>query len=318
MRPGGRQVVLVTGGAGFIGANLCRELSADPAVHEVRVLDDLSSGHEGNLDGLPVVTVWGSVLDAGLVREVMEGCTHVVHLAAIPSVPRSIDSPLASHEANVTGTLHVLEAARATGRVHVTLASSSSVYGSHPALPKHESLQPRPMSPYAVSKLAAEQYGMAYAACYGLEVLPFRFFNVFGPLQPAGHAYAAVIPSFVDAALSGRPLIVRGDGTQTRDFTFVGTVTAVLSRAVRESVVSCPVNLALGSRTSLLELIDLLRDVMGRDLDIRFEPSRPGDVHDSQASPALLRELFPGVSAIPLRQGLMQTVSWFRSLAVAG
>lgn len=312
----GDRVVLVTGGAGFIGSNLCRVLLDDPAVAEVRVLDDLSTGFAQNLTGLDVSFLRGSVLDAELLEQAVSGCTHVVHLAAVPSVPRSIEDPVRSHDVNVTGTVQVLEAARRHGGLHVTLASSSSVYGSNPALPKTEDLQPRPMSPYAVSKLAAEQYAVSYARCYGLPVLPFRFFNVFGPLQAAGHAYAAVVPAFVDAVLSGRPLQVHGDGTQTRDFTFVGTVADVLRRAVLGSVVSDPVNLAFGTRTSLLRLIELLEETFGEPLQVEHRPSRPGDVHDSQADSSRLRGLFPDLVPVPLAEGLRQTVAWARTQAV--
>jgi len=303
--------VLVTGGAGFIGANLCRRLQDDPAVREVRVLDDLSSGDKANLDGLDVRFDVGSILDVDALDAAAAGCTHIVHLAAVPSVPRSIEDPVRSHEANATGTLRVLEAARRHGGLHVTLASSSSVYGSNPAIPKTEDLQCRPMSPYAVSKLAAEQYAMAYAQCYGLPVMPFRFFNVFGPLQAAGHAYAAVVPAFVSAALAGEPLQVFGDGRQTRDFTFVGTVTQVLREAVVGGVTSGPTNLAFGTRTSLLDVIDLLGDLMPGPVRVEHLAPRLGDVRDSQADSTAVRSLFPGVQPVPLVDGLQATVRWF-------
>lgn len=160
------------------------------------------------------------------------GASAVVHLAAVPSVPRSLADPRRSHAANATGSLEVLEAVRRAGGPHVVVASSSSVYGRNPSLPKHEGLKCEPMSPYAVSKLATETYALAYATCFGLDVLPLRLFNVFGPLQPAGHAYAAAVPTFVRAALDGVPLSVNGDGTQSRDFTFVDSVTAVITDAV--------------------------------------------------------------------------------------
>lgn len=307
--------VLVTGGAGFIGANLCRRLLDEPAVGDLRVLDDLSSGSLGNLDGLAVDMYEGSILDEKVLDAATAGCTHIVHLAAVPSVPRSIRDPLRTHEANATGTLRVLEAARRHGGLHVTLASSSSVYGSNPALPKHEDLQCRPMSPYAVSKLASEQYAVAYAQCYGLPVLPFRFFNVFGPLQAAGHAYAAVIPAFVQAALSGAPLIVYGDGRQSRDFTYVGTVTEVLVESLERGLTRGPVNLAFGSRISLLQLVSLLGGILRTELDVVHQPPRPGDVRDSQASNALLRGLVPGVRPVELEAGLRETVAWFRRLS---
>src|SRR5664280_1710532 len=313
MSPAGRKlIVLVTGGAGFIGANLCRRLQDDPAVREVRVLDDLSSGDMGNLDGLDVRFSVGSILDVEALDAAVAGCTQIVHLAAVPSVPRSIEDPVRSHEANATGTLRVLEAARRHGGLHVTLASSSSVYGANPVTPKTEDLQCRPMSPYAVSKLAAEQYAIAYAQCYGLPILPFRFFNVYGPLQAAGHAYAAVIPAFLDAALRDRSLPVYGDGLQTRDFTFVGTVTRVLHDAVLRRVTSGPVNLAFGTQTNLLEVVALLSRALKRQVPVEHLHARPGDVRHSQADNGLLRRLFPGVEPVPLDQGLDETLRWFR------
>lgn len=305
--------VLVTGGAGFIGANLCRRLQDDPAVREVRVLDDLSSGDKANLDGLDVRFDVGSILDVDALDAAAAGCTHIVHLAAVPSVPRSIEDPVRSHEANATGTLRVLEAARRHGGLHVTLASSSSVYGSNPAIPKTEDLQCRPMSPYAVSKLAAEQYAMAYAQCYGLPVLAFRFFNVYGPLQAAGHAYAAVVPAFLDAALHDRPVPLYGDGLQSRDFTFVGTVTQVLHDAVVQRVTSAPVNLAFGTRTTLLDVLALLGKALGRPVQIDYLDARPGDVRHSQADNGLLRRLFPSVEPVSLEAGLGTTLRWFRA-----
>lgn len=304
--------VLVTGGAGFIGANLCGRLAEDPSVREVRALDDLSSGDRDNLAGVNVELIEGSILDLEALAQAADGCTHIVHLAAVPSVPRSILDPVRSHEANATGTLRVLEAARRHGGLHVTLASSSSVYGSNPAIPKTEDLQCRPMSPYAVSKLAAEQYAMAYSQCYGLPVLPFRFFNVFGPLQAAGHAYAAVVPAFVSAALAGEPLTVHGDGYQTRDFTFVGTVADVLRLSVLQSVSSGPTNLAFGTRSSLHEVIAMLNRILGRSVEVSHVAPRVGDVRDSQADNRSLIGLFPQLRPVSLEEGLRRTVEWFQ------
>lgn len=306
--------VVVTGGAGFIGANLCRELASRPGIDQVVALDNLSTGSADNLTGVPVELVEGSILDRPLLNDVVAGADAVVHLAARPSVPRSIADPVASHDANATGTLYVLEACRQVG-AYAVVASSSSVYGSNAELPKHEDLATRPLSPYAASKLATEAYALAYSSSYGLPTLAFRFFNVYGPLQPAGHAYAAVIPAFVDAALRGEPLLVHGDGRQTRDFTYVGTVARVLADAAIGRVSSnTPVNLAFGTRTSLLELIDKLSALIGRPLEVRHEEHRPGDVRDSQAANDRLRALFPGITTEPLEFGLARTVEWFRTL----
>lgn len=305
--------VVVTGGAGFIGANLCRELAARPEVSQVVALDDLSTGFSSNLDGVDAELVEGSILDRGLLESCFAGAASVVHLAARPSVPRSLQDPVASHEVNATGTLYVLEAARAAG-AHVVVASSSSVYGNTEVLPKHEDLPTRPLSPYGVSKLATEGYALAHQASFGLPTLAFRFFNVYGPLQAAGHAYAAVVPAFIDAALRGEPVTVHGDGLQTRDFTYVGTVTRVLAEAVLKRVSSPgPVNLAFGTRSSLLELLALLEKELGVSVERRHVESRAGDVRDSQAASERLTSLFPEVSAVPLERGLGETVEWFRS-----
>ena len=301
----------MTGGAGFIGANLCRRLADDAAVDEVVALDDLSTGLKENLDGVAAELVVASVLDPDALAGAVRGADAIVHLAARPSVPRSLEDPIASHHANATGTLHVLEAARRTGS-HVIVASSSSVYGGTAVLPKSEDLPSRPLSPYAVSKLATEAYAGAYAASFGLDTLAFRFFNVYGPLQSAGHAYAAVIPAFIEAARHEQPLVVHGDGLQTRDFTYVGTVTDVLTDAVLRRVTSeDPVNLAFGTRTTLLELIRLLEEQLGHRVRVEHVEPRKGDVRDSQAAQERLRALFPDVQPVSLEQGLAETLAWF-------
>ncbi len=303
--------IAVTGGAGFIGGNLTRRLTE--AGGDVVVVDDLSTGRQENVAGLDLRFLQGSILDAATLDDAFAGVDAVVHLAAVPSVPRSLVDPLRSHEVNATGTLAVLEAVRRAGRPHLVVASSSSVYGAAPELPKHEGLATRPLSPYAASKLATEAYALAYAACFGLDVLAFRFFNVFGPLQPADHAYAAVVPVFVDAALHRRPLPVYGDGRQTRDFTFVDTLSAAVADALERRVVSpTPVNLAFGTRTSLLQLVRELETVLDRDLEVEHRPARAGDIPHSQADNRRLRELFPGLTPVDLRTGLEATVAWFR------
>lgn len=305
--------VVVTGGAGFIGANLCRELAARSEISEVVALDDLSTGFKENLADVGAELVEGSILDRPLLAEVLADTASVVHLAARPSVPRSLLDPLASHEVNATGTLYVLEAARKVG-AHVVVASSSSVYGANPTLPKHEDLATRPLSPYGVSKSATEGYALAYRSSYGLPTLAFRFFNVYGPLQAAGHAYAAVVPAFVEAALQGQPVTMHGDGLQTRDFTYVGTVTRVLADAVLRGVSSeMPVNLAFGTRSSLLQLVELLGEVLGAAVAVDHVEPRRGDVRDSQADASRLLALFPEVVPVPLERGLRETVEWFRA-----
>jgi UDP-glucose 4-epimerase len=308
--------VVVTGGAGFIGANLCAALRRDDRIGRVIAIDDLSTGARENLEGVAEVElVVGSILDTELLAKACTGIDAIVHLAARPSVPRSLEDPMATHHANATGTLCVLEASRCGPRAQVIVASSSSVYGANPALPKREDMATLPMSPYGASKLATESYALAHSRSFGMDVLAFRFFNVFGPLQAANHAYAAVIPAFVCAALDGEPVIVHGDGRQTRDFTFVGSVANVLVDAVTRRVASpTPVNLAFGSRVSLLELVADLEEILGHAVERKHIEPRTGDVRDSQADVSRLRELFPEARAVPLADGLRTTVEWFRGL----
>ena len=311
----------MTGGAGFIGSSVCRHLVSTPGVDDVIVLDDLSTGSADNLRELvacgEIQLHVGSILDRTALDQAVTSAASIVHLAARPSVPRSIADPVATHLANATGTVAVLEAARRTG-AHVVVASSSSVYGATPMLPKREDLPARPMSPYAASKLAAEAYTNAYAHSFGMATLALRFFNVFGPRQPAGHAYAAAVPTFIDAALVGRPLPVDGDGRQTRDFTYVDSVASVVADAVVRRVTDPePVNLAFGTRTELRTLIELLEKVIGHPLERQHRPPRMGDVRDSQADSARLHALFPDVVPVPLENGLTATVEWMRDLTRA-
>ena len=302
--------ILITGGAGFIGHNLAKR--ALDAGHEVRVLDDLSNGYLDNLDGLDVDFREASLLDESAVAKAVTGVDSIVHLGALGSVPRSIKDPLRSHHANATGTLTLLDQARRADTTHVMCASSSSVYGMNPALPKSEREWVRPMSPYAVTKLATEQYTLAYQQSFGFETLAFRFFNVYGPGQRAGHVYAAVIPTWIDAILRGEPVWVNGDGSNSRDFTYVGTVCSVLlDTAERRVSHPEPVNLAFGTNTTLNSLIEHLRNIIGRDFEVRFRDPRPGDVPHSQAENSTLRSLFPSVGPTALHDGLAETYSWF-------
>ena len=307
--------VLVTGGAGFIGANLVRTLITTQEVGEVVVLDDLSFGDRSNLDGLDVEFIEGSILDDRALTRATSGVGAIVHLAARSSVPRSVAEPMAAHEVNATGTAMVLEAARRQDGAHVIVASSSSVYGATEVLPKSESLPTRPISPYAASKLATEAYALAWSHSYGLPALALRFFNVFGPLQPPLHTYAAVVPAFLSAALQGQPLPVHGDGTQSRDFTFVDSVVSVIVDAlVRRVSHDEPVNLAFGSRVTLLELVGVIEDVLGHSMRVDFQPTRVGDVAVSQADPTRLNKLFPNLKPTPLEQGIRSTVEWFENV----
>jgi UDP-glucose 4-epimerase len=306
--------IVITGGAGFIGSNLTKLIEATMPETEVVIFDDLSSGSRLNVVSSKYEVVEGSILDVDLLQRVTEGADAIVHLAAIPSVPRSIAAPMPTHDANATGTLNVLEAARRNGVDYVVVASSSSVYGSNPDLPKDELAWTRPMSPYAVSKLATEAYTNAFAYSYGMKTLAFRFFNVYGPGQAAGHAYAAVIPRFLEAAMSGEKIVIYGDGEQSRDFTFVGTVCAVLLDAVVNQVTSPdPVNLAFGTRTTLNELHSAIADILGRRVDVSHVDARVGDVYASQARHERLNSLFPSAAPTALDQGLRETIAWFEA-----
>ena len=306
--------VLVTGGAGFIGSNLTDYLNFHSPGWDIKVLDDLSTGLSSNLDGSHAELVVGSILDSKLLTEIAAGVDHIVHLAAIGSVPRSIHSPRQTHDANITGTFNVLEAARQNSVKHVIVASSSSVYGSNPNLPRNEFDWTRPLSPYSVSKLATEAYANAYGHSYGLKTVAFRFFNVFGPRQRSDHPYAAVIPKFVSAALANTPLTIHGDGTQTRDFTFVDSVcnaihTTLLNRLHFEH----PVNLAFGSRISLMEVVQKLELLLGKKLEVEHTERRAGDVNASQADTSLLGEVLPSASNFDFETGLQKTIDWFQS-----
>jgi UDP-glucose 4-epimerase len=294
--------VVVTGGAGFIGAHTCRALAATG--HHVTAYDDLSSGSVANLAGTGVELVEGTILDREAVARAVDGADAVVHLAARSSIPRSFDEPDLTCRVNIEGTRVVAEAAADR---YLIVASSSSVYGGNPTLPKHEGLEPRPLNPYAESKLRAEHLA-------GPNSLVLRFFNVFGPLQRPRHRYAAVVPAFLDAALHDRALPVHGDGLQTRDFTYVGDVASVLTDAVERRVVhDGPVNLAFGTRVSVLELTDAIGALLRRQLRLEFQPRRCGDMHDTQADTALFDRLFPDVEPTDLKDGLRETLAWHQS-----
>lgn len=313
--------VLVTGGAGFIGSNLVDRLLADPRVVRVTVLDDLSTGRRDNLEAIgshhtgsdtTVDLVEGTVLDEALVTRLVAEATAVVHLAAIPSVPRSVDLPRPSMTTNIDGTVNILEAIRSAGGRPLVFASSSSVYGAAEVLPKTIDLPPAPLSPYAVSKLAGESAVLAWRHCYGFPAVPFRFFNVYGPRQRAGDAYAAVVPAFLDAALAGRTVPINGDGMQSRDFTYVGDVVDVLAEVALGGLDSArPVNLAFGRRWTLLDVVAELETLLDRKLEVTFGPDRPGDVRHSQADPSGLKELLSIPNPVELGAGLAKTLCWW-------
>lgn len=303
--------VLITGGAGFIGSNLVSLLLQNGI--EVNVLDDLSTGSLENLAGLDCEFIEGTILDPNACQSAALKCDAIVHLAALGSVPRSVADPITSHNVNVTGTLNVLEAARTSG-AHFTFSSSSSVYGYVPTLPREENLPTRPSSPYGASKLSAESYVLAYAKSFGLDVMPLRFFNVYGPKQSSGHAYAAVIPNFIEAAIAKRPLNVDGDGEQTRDFTFVDTVTdVILQTLLARKTTEIPINLALGTSTSINELTNLIKVRLGSDIEVVHRDARTGDVKRSPSNPEFFTSVFPLVKKVSIEDGLNATIGWFES-----
>ena len=303
---------LVTGGAGFIGSHVAHRLVNDG--HAVRVVDNLSTGDIRNLAHLEgkVEFLNADLTNAETCRRAVEGVDVVYHLAALPSVPRSMEDPWSSYHHNVTATMQLLLAARAAGVRRVIYSSSSSVYGDTPVLPKAEPVEPLPRSPYAAAKLAGEQFVLAFARAGMIEGVALRYFNVFGPRQSPASAYAAVIPAFLASARDGHPATVHGDGEQTRDFTYVDNVVAAnLLAASRPSANGVVCNLGAGQRTSLLQLLGLVREVTGRDVQAKHVPPRAGDVRDSLASLERAKQALGYEPLVGLREGLERTWAWF-------
>lgn len=302
--------ILITGGAGFIGTNLAARLVEGG--HSPVALDDLSGGSLGGLSDKAEL-IQEDIRDLRALNLAFSGVDVVVHLAARGSVPRSVADPQATFDVNANGTLGVLEAARRNGSA-VIFASSSSVYGRNRENPKTEEMWVSPMSPYAASKLAAESLVSAYAESYGMKVLSFRFFNVFGPWQRPDHVYAAVVPKWTWRAMHGLAIHVDGDGTQSRDFTSVHTVTDVLVNAIERGVsLPTPVNLAYGNNLALIELRKSLESVMGTKVNVEHRPPRKADVKTSQNDPTLLKSLFPGVQPRDFESALEETYEWLLS-----
>ena len=304
---------LVTGGAGFIGSHLARRLLA--LGHEVRVIDNLCTGFRLNLHGVmdQIDFLEGDLRDADECRRAARGIDLVFHVAALPSVPRSLRDPVASHETNVTGTLNLLEACRRAGVRRVVYSSSSSVYGDTAVLPKVEDVEPLPRSPYATSKLAGEQYVLAYARGGLVEGVALRYFNVFGPRQDPNGPYAAVIPLFLRAALTGASVPIFGDGMQTRDFTYIDNVVEanlLAGTQPAERASGWVVNCGAGQRTSLLELVALAEEVTGRSIAVSLEPPRAGDVRDSLAGLERARQVLGYEPFVTLIDGLRRTWEW--------
>jgi nucleoside-diphosphate-sugar epimerase len=303
---------LVTGGAGFIGSHISEELLRRQ--HRVRVVDSLVTGYQRNLrDGVEFVQ--GDLADAAVARAAVAGMDYVIHQAAIPSVPRSVDKPEESHRANVDATLQILLASRDAGVKRVVFAGSSSVYGDQPVLPKTETMPTSPLSPYALQKLMGEMYLQMFTRLYGLETVTTRYFNVFGPRQDPGSPYSGVISLFIKALTDGTTPIIYGDGGQTRDFTYVTNVVDGVLRAAETPGVGGQVfNVATSSRISLNELLATLKKIFGSDVEPIYREARQGDVRDSQADITKAETMLGYKPTVGLEEGLRKTVEWYRSV----
>lgn len=305
-------VSLVTGGAGFIGSHLVEALLAEG--HEVRVVDNFVTGKRENLSpSIGKIKLYEiSITDTVALQEAMQGVNYVFHQAAIPSVPRSVADPVTCHEVNVTGTFNVLNAARLAGVKRVVYAASSSAYGDIEGDYKQEDMAPRPLSPYGAAKLAGEYYMQVFYRVYGLETVCLRYFNVFGPRQDPKSEYAAVIPKFATAMLEGKPPTIYGDGTQSRDFTYIeNTVKGNLLAAKSPHASGQVINLACGQRYTLLDLVNVINDYLGTNIKPTFAPSRTGDIKHSLADISKAEELLGYAPATLFKDGVANTVNWF-------
>ncbi len=304
---------LVTGGAGFIGSNTVDELVRRG--HSVVVLDDISSGKEDNLAEVrnKITFIKGSITDIEIVRKAMHEAEYVLHLAARTSVPRSVKDPIETNKINIEGTLNVLVAAKELKVKRVVFAASSSAYGETPTLPKVESMQPQPISPYGVTKYVGELYGQTFGHCYGLENVALRYFNIFGPRQDPGSPYSGVLAKFCTAFLEDTHPVVFGDGEQTRDFTYVeNAVQANLLACGAPNVSGKVFNVGAGGRVSLNEVLHALGKITGKRLEAKYDPQRDGDIRDSQADISQAREFLGYEPAVSFEEGLARTFEWYR------
>jgi UDP-glucose 4-epimerase len=309
---------LVTGGAGFIGSHLAEELVRRGAT--VRVVDSLITGRRSNLAHLPAVEfLEGDLANPDVAARAVSGVDYVLHQAAIPSVPRSVQDPVTSNRANITSTLNVLVAARDAGVKRLVYAGSSSAYGNTPTLPKREDMPANPLSPYALQKLVGEQYCQLFTQLYGFETVTTRYFNVFGPRQDPGSPYSGVISLFSTALLEGRQPVIYGDGEQTRDFTYVANVVDGVLRALEAPKAAGEViNVATGGRISLNELLRVMNRIVGTHIGPVYQPARSGDVKDSQADISKAHSLLGYVPQVTLEDGLRRTLEWCRDDRSAG
>jgi nucleoside-diphosphate-sugar epimerase len=305
---------LVTGGAGFIGSNTVEELVRRG--HSVVVLDDLSAGKEENLAEVrnKITFIKGTITDLEVVRRAVQEADYVLHLAARTSVPRSVKDPIETNRANVDGTLNVLVAARDAKVKRIVFAASSSAYGETPTLPKVETMQPAPISPYGVSKFAGELYLQVFGRCYGLENVSLRYFNVFGPRQDPSSPYSGVLSKFITAFLEDTQPVVFGDGEQSRDFTYI-------ENAVQANLLACEAanasgrvfNVGTGARFTLNQTLRLLEQIAGKRLEAKYDPPRDGDIRDSQADISLSREILGYDPQVGFEEGLRRTFEWYRN-----
>jgi UDP-glucose 4-epimerase len=307
---------LVTGGAGFIGSNIVEELLKQG--QPVKVLYNFSTGKRENLEQFEdsVEIIEGDLRSYHLVREAVESVDYVLHQAALPSVPRSIKDPLTTNAVNVEGTLNILHAALEAGVKRVVFASSSSIYGDSPSLPKREDMPPNPLSPYAISKLAGEKYCQVFAKIYGLHTVSLRYFNVFGPRQNPDSQYSAVIPKFIKRMLKDSKPVIYGDGEQSRDFTFVKNV---VNANILATKVDCPagsvMNCAAHERTTLNSLVKKLNNFLSKDIVAEFTQERPGDIKHSFADIESIKQLLGFRPEVFFQEGLEKTVSWYKDRA---
>ena len=303
---------LVTGGAGFIGSNIAKSLVEKG--YAVRVLDNFATGQRLNLEPFieEIELIEGDIRDFWTVIKATKGIDYILHQAALPSVPRSIDNPLTTTEVNVNGTLNILEAARFNEVQRIVYASSSSVYGDSPEMPKSEDMKPLPKSPYAITKLAGEEYCMSFFNLYGLETVALRYFNIFGPRQNPFSQYSAVIPKFINMLNKGRNPTIWGDGTTSRDFTYIDNViNANILACEKKAAAGNVINIAYGKAYTINDLVEKLNKIIGADLSPTYGPEKIGDVKHSLADISKARKILGFEPEIDFEEGLRRTVEWF-------